>query len=320
MNPVYSIIIPVYDRPGEIRELLASLTRQRFRSFEVIVVEDGSTLDCEQEVRAVEQDFPIRYFRKQNEGPGPARNFGFREARGEFFIVFDSDCLIPETYLEAVEAFRRSHTVDAWGGPDAGHTSFTPLQQAMAWTMSSWLTTGGIRGKKGALDSFQPRSFNMGMSRAVYEKTGGFRFDRYAEDIELSIRMREAGFHVWLIPDAFVYHKRRTSLSQFYRQVRNFGRGRVEVAAVHRGTLKLAHWLPLLFTMGLTCSLVALILMPAIGKWLTGLYAFYLALIFIGATVATGSLFVGLLTVPSVIVQLTGYASGFLAGLFARRS
>jgi len=317
---VYSIIIPVYNRPEEIRELLGSLKDQRFRSFEVIVVEDGSVHPCETEVINFSSEFTVRYFRKPNEGPGPARNFGFREANGEFLVVFDSDCLIPPGYFEAVEEFRRSHSVDAWGGPDAGHSSFTPLQQAMAWTMSSWLTTGGIRGKKGALDSFQPRSFNMGMSRKVYEATGGFRFDRYAEDIELSIRMREAGFSVWLIPAAFVYHKRRTSLSQFYRQVRNFGRGRVEVAKAHPGTLKIAHWLPLAFTSGLIVSVVAAVVIPSIGKWMAGMFIVYLLMIFAGALFATGSLTVGLLAMPSVLVQLSGYARGFVDGLFAKRS
>ncbi|MFM7327132.1 MAG: glycosyltransferase [Bacteroidota bacterium] len=320
MNPVYSIIVPVYDRPDEIRELLTSLKQQRFRSFEVIVVEDGSVKDCEREVRAAAQDLTVRYFRKENEGPGPARNFGFGEARGEFFIVFDSDCLIPEGYLDAVEAFRRVHQVDAWGGPDAGHPACTTLQQDMAWTRSSWLTTGGIRGRKGALDSFQPRSFNMGISRKVWEATGGFRFDRSAEDIELSIRLRDSGFQVWLIAEAFVYHKRRTSLSQFFRQVTNFGRGRMEVAAVHRGTLKLAHWLPLIFTAGLIVSLFTLILFPEVGRWMAGLYGMYLVLIFAGATAATGSVQVGVLAIPSVLVQLSGYARGFVTGFFAKRS
>ncbi|MGC3943460.1 MAG: glycosyltransferase, partial [Chryseolinea sp.] len=231
-QPRYSIIVPVFNRPDEIDELLASLVTQTYRNFEVVVIEDGSTIRCESIIDRYRDQLLIQYFFKPNSGPGPSRNFGFEQARGSYFVVFDSDCILPSGYFEAVEDSLKANEWDAWGGPDRAHEKFTPIQQAMAYTMSSFLTTGGIRGKAVHIGAFQPRSFNMGMSRRVFEQTGGFRFSYFAEDIELSIRMRQLGLKVGLITEAFVYHKRRATFSQFFRQVSNFGRGRVQVGAV----------------------------------------------------------------------------------------
>jgi len=225
-SPKYSIIVPVFNRPQELDDLLQSLTQQTFRDFEVLVIEDGSTISSEKIFEKYSGELSITYFFKPNSGPGPSRNFGFEKASGKFFVVFDSDCQIPAKYLESVEKFLESTPLDAWGGPDRGHEKFTALQQAMAFTMSSTLTTGGIRGGKSK--SFQPRSFNMGISREAFNKTGGFHFDRFAEDIELSIRMKKLGLRIGLIPDAFVYHQRRATLKDFFKQVSNFGR-RIEV-------------------------------------------------------------------------------------------
>ena len=221
-QPTYSVIVPVYNRPQEVTELLESLTRQTFQSFEVVLVEDGSTITSEKVFEQFANRLSIQYFFKPNTGPGPSRNFGFEKARGQYFVVFDSDCILPPHYFEAVEAFLKNEKADAWGGPDRGMKDFTALQQAMAFTMSSTLTTGGIRG--GKQKSFQPRSFNMGISRAVFDATKGFHFDRFAEDIELSIRIRKLRFKTVLIPEAFVYHKRRTSLSQFFNQNSSFSK------------------------------------------------------------------------------------------------
>ena len=228
-GPKYSIIVPVYNRPDEVRELLESLTGQSYKNFEVLIVEDGSTITCEKVFEEYTQLLHIRYFFKPNSGPGPSRNFGFKQARGNYLVVFDSDCIIPEGYFKAVEDFLGHTPLDAWGGPDRGHRDFTILQQAMAFTMSSVFTTGGIRGRKKAPGAFQPRSFNMGISKEVFLHTGGFAFDRFAEDIEFSLRMKELGYRVGYIHEAFVYHKRRTGLKQFFWQVYNFGRGRVLV-------------------------------------------------------------------------------------------
>ena len=323
MNPVitpptYSIIIPVYNRAEELEELLQSLTTQSIKNFEVIVVDDGSTKPVDFVVEKFHNVLTIRYFFKANAGPGPARNFGFAHADGEYFIVFDSDCIIPAHYLEVVERSLRENQWDAWGGPDRAHERFTPLQRAMGYTMSSVLTTGGIRGGKKRLGWFQPRSFNMGISRHVFEKTGGFSFDRFAEDIEFSIRMRKANFKVGLIPEAFVYHKRRTTLSQFYDQVYNFGRGRALVGKAHPDEVKLTHWIPSIFLLGV-CSLLVLPFLYSplffIGIFLLALY--FLA-IFIDSYRVNGDIEVALLSVPSAWLQLTGYGLGFLSEHFKK--
>lgn len=311
-SPRYSVIIPVYNRPEEIRELLESLTKQTVKDFEVIVVEDGSEERCNDVVDEFRDRLNIHYIFKLNSGPGPSRNYGFTKAKSDFLVVFDSDCIVPPHYFEAVDNHRKNASFDTWGGPDRSHESFTPLQQAMAYTMSSPLTTGGIRGGEKHFSWFQPRSFNMGMSKHVFEKTGGFVFKRFAEDIELSIRVREAGFTSVLIRDAFVYHKRRTTLKQFFHQVSNFGKGRVMVGRVHKKAIHVTHWLPSLFTLGLL-ALPFLLLFGfsifLIGVSIYGLFSLAVAL---DALRTTGNLLVSILSVPSAFVQLIGYGTGFM--------
>jgi len=308
--PKYSIIVPVYNRPQELGDLLQSLTQQTFLDFEVLIIDDGSSISSENIFEKYASQLSIKYFYKSNSGPGPSRNFGFEKATGEYFVVFDSDCQIPPGYLESVENYLRSTPLDAWGGPDRGHNTFTPLQQAMAFTMSSTLTTGGIRGGKSR--NFQPRSFNMGISREAFSKTGGFRFDRFAEDIELSIRMRKLGLRVGLIPNAFVYHQRRATLNDFFNQVSNFGKGRVLVGRAHPGEIKFTHWFPSLFLIGLFSVVPMSVLFPS----LSGIAIFVYILYFLGIAAdcisTTHSIQVTLLSIPSAFVQLTGYGWGFL--------
>jgi glycosyltransferase involved in cell wall biosynthesis len=310
IQPTYSVIVPVYNRPQEVTELLESLTRQTFQNFEVLLVEDGSTITSEKVCEQFATRLAIQYFFKPNTGPGPSRNFGFEKARGQYFVVFDSDCILPPHYFETVEQFLHTEKVDAWGGPDRGMKDFTALQQAMAFTMSSILTTGGIRG--GKQKSFQPRSFNMGISRSVFDKTKGFHFDRFAEDIELSIRIRKLGFRTALIPEAFVYHKRRTSLSQFFKQVSNFGKGRILVGRKHRGEVKITHWLPAFFLMGLLILPVLFLFVPSWALLVSLIYGAYGLLVAIDCFISTRSIQVTLLSIPSVFVQMIGYGSGFL--------
>lgn len=309
-QPTYSVIIPVYNRPQEVAELLESLTQQTIQDFEVVLVEDGSTVTSEKVFEQYSNKLSIHYFFKPNTGPGPSRNFGFKKARGRYFVVFDSDCILPPHYFEAVEKFLKEEPVDAWGGPDRGMKNFTSLQQAMAFTMSSMLTTGGIRG--GKQKAFQPRSFNMGISREVFEKTNGFHFDRFAEDIELSIRIRKLGFKTSLITDAFVYHKRRTSLKQFFKQVSNFGKGRILVGRKHPGEVKITHWFPFLFAFGLVMIFPLLLVSPVLGKALFVAYFLYTISIFISCLMSTRSLWVSCLSIPSLFVQMIGYGWGFI--------
>jgi len=307
--PKYSVIVPVYNRPEEVRELLQSLTKQTFKDFEVIIVEDGSSVRCDTVVDEFRDQLTIEYVIKPNSGPGPSRNIGYARATGLFFVVFDSDCIIPPGYFEAVEKALTQEKLDAWGGPDRAHENFTPLQQAMGYTMSSVLTTGGIRG--GKKKGFQPRSFNMGISKQVFEKTGGFKFDRLAEDIELSVRMRKLGFNVGLIPDAFVYHKRRTTLTQFFTQVHSFGRGRILVGKAHSGEVKITHWFPTLFTLGLFL-LPILLFLPQIAILYLAVYVLYFIGIFVDSWRHNKSILVAFLSVPAAFTQLSGYGLGFL--------
>lgn len=319
MAPKYSIIIPVFNRPGEVEELLASLTQQSYTNFEVVLVEDGSTVTSQAVYEKYSSQLSIQYFFKPNSGPGPSRNFGFTKAKGDYFVVFDSDCVLPPDYFHIVDKHLTKEQLDVWGGPDRGHGNFTLLQQAMAYSMSSVLTTGGIRGSKTQAASFQPRSFNMGMSRSAYEKTGGFKFDRYAEDIELSIRARKQGLKVGLISDAFVYHKRRATLKQFFRQVSNFGMGRVQVGRAHPGAIKLTHWFPSLFLLGLFVIPVFFFFNLWLGAALLAIYILFLLIVFFDALFRIRNLYVALLAVPSVLVQMTGYGSGFLKALWQKQ-
>jgi len=318
-SPKYSIIIPVYNRPGEVEELLASLCKQTYTNFEVVIVEDGSSDTAQPVYEKYASGLSIQYFFKQNSGPGPSRNFGFSKAKGDYLVMFDSDCVIPPDYFLTVDRHLAKDPLDVWGGPDRGHGDFTKLQQAMAYSMSSVLTTGGIRGGAKRVGSFQARSFNMGMSRAAYEKTGGFAFDRFAEDIEFSLRAGKLGLKVGLIAGAFVYHKRRATLEQFYKQVSNFGRGRVHVGRAHPGAIKVTHWFPAMFMLGLCAIPFVAIFYPLLAAFGLLCYTVYLLLVFVDAWRTTHNIGVALLSVPSVLVQMTGYGSGFLKALISGR-
>ena len=308
----FSVIIPVYNRPQEVLELLETLVEQTYAHFEVLIIEDGSTDGCETIVQQFTEKLDIQYHFKDNSGQGFSRNFGFEKAKGDFLVVFDSDCLIPADYFEIVNAFLDEHPLDAYGGPDKAHTSFTTIQKAISYSMTSPFTTGGIRGNKKHAGTFHPRSFNMGISRAVYEKTKGYIITRMGEDIEFSIRIINAGFKTGLIPDAHVFHKRRTSLKQFYRQLHFFGRARINVNRFFPGELKAVHALPAVFVLGLLgWALSPLIYLPlfALGGALLGLFVL---LIFIDALRQSNSLKVGLLSIITSFTQLIAYGIGMM--------
>lgn len=318
----FSIIIPLYNRPDELRELLASLLHQTYKSFEVIIVEDGSTKPGDKVAKYFDNRLDIRYFRKENEGQGFARNYGFAQAKGDYFIVFDSDILVPQNYLEIVKNDINEQGWDAFGGPDAAHPSFSIIQKAISYSMTSPFTTGGIRGNKRHVGQFHPRSFNMGISKAVWESTGGYKLSRRSEDIEFSIRMINAGFKVGLIPEAFVYHKRRTSFSQFYKQTKAFGKGRIDIALLYPKELQLVHTLPTLFTAGVTVLLVLNIInlfivtdikflqyIVYMGNILLIAYTVLLAL---HALLTTKNIFVALNAVVAAYTQLFAYGTGFM--------
>ena len=384
----YSIIIPVYNRPDEVDELLESLCRQTVTDFEVLVVEDGSQRDCKAVVDKYTDRLDVKYFMKPNSGPGQSRNYGAERANGEWLIILDSDVVLPEGYLAAVDKRIKNEEIRikneelriksydypaadhsrpesnhnssfltlnssllplnshfaAFGGPDTSHPSFSPVQKAISYSMTSFFTTGGIRGGKAKLDKFYPRSFNMGIRRDVYLALGGFSKMRFGEDIDFSYRIVEAGYKPQLFPDAWVWHKRRTDFKKFFRQVYNSGIARINLMKRHPGTLKLVHLLPTVFTLGVIACIMLFALGAALyieGEWLDAYnlrptddmhqgvgfvfcilallpLLFYSLVIFIDSTIRNRSLWVGLLSIPAAFVQLTGYGLGFIESWWKR--
>ncbi|MDQ7949708.1 MAG: glycosyltransferase, partial [Pedobacter sp.] len=304
--------------PQEIDELLATLTQQTYTQFEVLVIEDGSVNDARAIVESYANRLDVKYFFKPNEGQGFSRNFGFERAKGDYFVIFDSDCLIPADYLETVSAYLFEHQLDAYGGPDAAHQSFTPVQKAISYAMTSPFTTGGIRGNKKHIGQFHPRSFNMGVSREVWEKVGGFILTRLGEDIEYSIRIHENGFKIGLIPGAKVYHKRRTSFPQFYKQLHFFGRARINIYKHFPSELKLVHFFPALFTMGMGFTLLCHIFYRPLAYLCDFVLLLYLVLIFFHALQVNKSIKIAFLSVIASCIQLTAYGLGFIQDFFKR--
>lgn len=307
----YSIIVPVYNRPLEIDDLLMSLTNQTFQDFEVLVIEDGSTELCQAVVNKYRSELKIRYFKKENSGQGFSRNYGFKKAKGDYLVVFDSDCLIPPHYFESVNSRLAKSPLDCWGGPDKAHSEFTSVQKAINYSMTSIFTTGGIRGSSGQPHNYLPRSFNMGISREVYEKTGGYRITRMGEDLEFSVRIKKEGFTAELIDDAFVYHKRRTDLKQFFKQLFFFGRARINLARYHPEQITLLHTLPLLFSIGLILSLFTLLFAVPALRHLIFLYLLFALIIAVDSYKKEKDIKVSFLSVPAAFIQLTGYGLGF---------
>ncbi|QNK63068.1 glycosyltransferase [Pedobacter sp. PAMC26386] len=314
----FSIIIPLYNRPQEIDELLATLCLQTYTQFEVVVIEDGSSLTAKDIVSRYADKLDVKYFFKPNEGQGFARNYGFERAKGDYFVIFDSDCLIPHDYLKIVKDYLDDHHLDAYGGPDAAHESFTPVQKAISYGMTSVFTTGGIRGNEKHLGQFHPRSFNMGVSRAVWEKVGGFKITRLGEDIEYSIRIHQHGFKIGLIPGAKVFHKRRTSMTQFYKQIHFFGRARINIYKHFPSELKLIHFFPAVFTLGIISVILLNVFYPPLGYIGDSLLLVYFMLIFFHSLVLNKSLKVAFLSIISSFIQLTAYGLGFIQDFFKR--
>ena len=314
----FSIIIPLYNRPNEIDELLYTLTKQTYLQFEVLVIEDGSKLDAREIVNGYADRLDISYHYKENAGQGFARNYGFERAKGDYFIVFDSDCLIPSNYLEIVRDYLLEHLLDAFGGPDGAHPSFTPVQKAISYSMTSPFTTGGIRGNKKHIGRFHPRSFNMGISREVWEKTGGFILTRLGEDIEFSIRIQSMGFKTGLIPGAIVYHKRRTSLVQFYKQLHFFGRARINIYKHFPAELKVVHFFPAFFTIFLVISLLLNLMGHFLAEFCNTFLAVYILLIFFHSWSKNKSAKVAFLSIAASFVQLSAYGLGFMQDFWKR--
>lgn len=310
----FSIIVPVFNRPNEVDELLFSLTNQSFSDFEVVIVEDGSEVKCEHIVEKYLKSFCIQYFYKENSGPGQTRNFGATKANGDYLLILDSDCILPEHYLSSIFEELSQNPCDAFGGPDRAHSSFSDVQKAINYSMTSFFTTGGIRGGRHKLDKFYPRSFNFGIKKSVFETLGGFSSMRFGEDIDLSIRIFKHNYSCRLFPRSWVYHKRRTDFCKFFKQVHNSGIARINLYKRYPDSLKLVHFLPACFTLGVLFLSIISCFYPK----LFSLILIYMLLIFFDASIKEKSVKIGFLAIIASFVQLLGYGTGFLRGVWKR--
>ncbi|MFT7435588.1 MAG: glycosyltransferase involved in cell wall biosynthesis, partial [Psychromonas sp.] len=298
--PKYTVIVPVYNRPQEVEELLESLTKQTFTDFEVIIVEDGSNDTCESVCYKYAHSLNLHYYFKQNEGQGFARNFAFEKAKAPYFVQLDSDALLPPHYFEVVNRGIEEDNLDAYGGPDEAHESFTPIQKAVNYAMTSVFTTGGIRGKKKNMGGqYTPRSFNFGLSKKVWQTVGGYKITRLGEDIELSHRIIKAGFKVGLIQEAFIYHKRRTSYKQFYKQLHFFGRARINISRFFPEQLKIVHAFPAAFTLFVSSLLFTFVFIKPLFSLSLVILTLYFTILFIDAALKSKSIWVALLSLPA---------------------
>lgn len=327
----YSIIVPVFNRPDEVDELLESLLSQEEKDFEVIIVEDGSQVPCKKVCDKYADRLDLHYYYKENSGPGQSRNYGAERAKGDYLLILDSDVVLPKGYIRAVSEELNREPADAFGGPDCAHESFTDTQKAISYSMTSFFTTGGIRGGKKKLDKFYPRSFNMGIRRDVYQELGGFSKMRFGEDIDFSIRIFKAGKRCRLFPKAWVWHKRRTDFRKFWKQVYNSGIARINLYKKYPDSLKLVHLLPMVFTVGTTCLLLLILsglfllcipIINIIGSLLVmiGLIPLllYSIIICVDSTMQNNSLKIGLLSIAAAFIQLTGYGCGFISAWWKR--
>lgn len=310
----FSIIIPLYNRPDEVDELLASLCNQTDKRFEVVVVEDGSIWKSDTVVEKYRDRLDITYFEKSNSGPGLTRNAGAARAKYDYLIFFDSDCIIPPHYIETVSHSLLERYADAYGGPDAALPNFTTIQKAINYSMTSFFTTGGIRGGKRSMEKFNPRSFNLGVSRKAFDTIGGYGTMRFGEDIDFSLRLLENGFRTALIPGAYVYHKRRSTFGQFFKQVYNSGIARINLYLAHPGSLKAVHLLPAFFVAGMALILPLSLFHPVFLL----IPAFYSVLVFIDSMSKNRSSGVALYSIAAAWIQLTGYGTGLLSAVWKR--
>ncbi|WP_108805338.1 glycosyltransferase family 2 protein [Aquimarina sp. Aq107] len=314
MNISFSFVIPVYNRPNEIDELLSSMIELEYdQAYEVVIVEDGSSETSEEVIKSYDSQLQISYYQKNNTGPGDSRNFGMRKAKGNYFLILDSDVILPKDYLRKVKDFLSTNFVHCFGGPDDAHKNFSNLQKAISFSMTSYLTTGGIRGRKNTLGKFQPRSFNMGISKEAFEASEGFGNIHPGEDPDLTIRLWKLGYDTALIPDAKVFHKRRISWNKFYIQVNKFGLVRPILNLWHPETSKITYWFPTLFVLYTIFAIITAML----GYWyFIAFWMLYFVIIFINATINYRSISIGIQSVMAVWVQFYGYGKGFLKSYY----
>lgn len=312
MSRFYSLIIPVHNRPHEIEDVLSCLVKQTYTDFEIIIVESGSTIRSDEVIANYNDQLTIQHLTAGNDGQGFSRNLGMKHAKGDYFVILDSDILLDDNYVECLDTALNENYLDCFGGPDRFHDSFSTTQKAVDHVMTSFLTTGGIRGGKKQVGKFQPRSFNMGFSREVYNRTQGFKLPYFAEDLELSKRIEAAGFSVGLIPEAHVYHKRKTDLKGVWKQLFFFGRARVNMYLMFPDTLKITHLFPAAFSGYLLTCIILSFFQPQWASLFAAPLLLYIFLIFLTGVLKYKSLFVGIISIPALLTQMTAYGSGFI--------
>ncbi len=310
----FSIIIPVFNRPKELDELLQSIAKQQCEvKFETLIIEDGSEIKSDTLVNEFKNIITIKYYYKENTGPGDSRNYGMNKAEGKYFIILDSDCILPNNYLQEVYMVLEKNYTDAYGGADAAHPSFSSIQKAINYSMTSFLTTGGLRGNESTRKKFQLRSFNMGISKEAFIKTGGFAKQRIGEDIDLTFKLWKNGFTTQFIPNAFVFHKRRTNWDQFFTQTFGFGAARPILNAMHTNSARITFWFPSLFVL---TSLFVMVSLFFGFFWPAMVLSIYLISLLIDSFIKNGKFIIAIQSMFAAIVQFFGYGLGFLRSVF----
>ncbi len=315
---LFSIILPTYGRPEEVTAFLESICRQNYQDFEVIIV-DGTPNDVLHPViDKFRKQINLTYFHERGLGASESRNLGCKKAKGDFVVFIDSDCIVPEDYLVKINAFLKKNKADAFGGPDAAAPDFTVQQKAVNYAMTSFLTTGGIRGKKTHVGKFQLRGFNMGIKKDVFFKVGGYSGMQVAEDIDLSMRLIKAGYITALIPEAHVYHRRKTNLKLFFRQMYFHGKGRIDLHLKHGDALKPVHLLPAFFVLFIATGIISVF----VHQYITMAFAFvlllYILALLIDSAVKNKSLLVGMASVIASFEMHVAYGLGVMRNIFMR--
>ena len=306
-----SFVIPVFNRPNEIDELLNSFCLQKeSKDFEIVIIEDGSSNKCDKIIKNY-KNLNISYYYKDNSGPGDSRNFGMNKAKGSYFIILDSDIILPENYCTILIDNLSKNFSDCFGGVDDSHSSFNNFQKAVSFSMTSLITTGHVRGGSRS-KNFQPRSFNMGISKEAFSKSGGFGKIHPGEDPDLSIRLKKAGFRTVLYENLKVFHKRRVSIKSFFKQVYKFGVARSILNHKFPDTRKITYWFPSIFSFIFFISIILVLL--KIESVIFTIYSFYFLLVFILSSIKN-NIWVGFLSIITTLIQFFGYGYGFIRSL-----
>ncbi len=324
INDIFiSVITPSYNRASELEHLMRSISAQSIdhNLFELIISDDGSTDDTEALINSWQEkaSFSIKYISQENKGPGAARNHGLEKSIGELILFIDSDCEAHPKWIETIVDEYHKSEFDACGGPDGGKKDFTLLQKAIDYSMTSFFTTGGMRGhSEKMISKFYPRTHNMGVKRDKYEAVGGFGNLRHGQDIEFSHRIRTSGGKIRFIKNALVYHRRRTSLRQFIKQVFNWGVARINLGKIDTAMLEPVHFLP---SLSILLSLFIILIIYQLDWGISEIFLLFfspLSIICLLGALNKKDLRVFPILLLVIPIQIFGYGLGFLQAYIRR--